>query len=240
MIPIYRTDPYLHSIETILDAVQEEDGYQLVTCRELIFAEGGGQPRDFGTVSFGGKISPVLELIKIKGDVRLKIEKIEGLKKGAVVVASIDGERRKAIMRLHSTQHALAGSLRSFLPDYETGGMGITPDANECTMKFRSEMSKGEEDLSKAIEIVKGAVQRNVKVEATVFDNLDEAKKKFGDLYRPSDPRVQIKGKVRIVHIDGIDANSCGGTHVRELGEIGEVRAELSSWDGREGVVRIW
>lgn len=241
MIPIYRTDPYLFSLETIADSVVEDGDTQLVTGRELIFAEGGGQPRDYGAVSFGDITQPVLDLVKGKGDVRLRIAPIPGLVKGQKILTSIDPDRRKSIMRLHTTQHALAGALRRILPDYETGGMQIAEDAKLCSMRFLSKSFGVESDLRRSIEIVEKGMRDGLKVEAKVFDNLELAKSHFGDLYRPSDPRVQIKGKVRIVSIDGLDANSCGGTHLRNLAEIERVEISLSQYDPEtgEGIVSI-
>ena len=52
---------------------------------------------------------------------------------------------------------------------------------------------------------------------------------------------MQIKGKERIVNIDGLDANSCGGTHLRNLAEIEPVDVSLSQYDPAtgEGIVSI-
>lgn len=241
MIPIYRTDPYLFSLETIADAVTDDGETQLVTGRELIFAEGGGQPRDYGSVTFEGQTEQVLELVKGKGDVRLRIKPIPGLTKGKTIQTKLDSQRRLSIMRLHTTQHALAGALRRVLPDYQTGGMQISEDATECSMRFISNGFGGEEDLKNGIDVVQQAIKDGLKVEAKVFDNLDLAVKEFGDLYRPSDPRVQIKGKVRIVHIDGLDANACGGTHLRNLSEAETAIVRLKEYNSEsgEGIVLI-
>jgi len=241
MIPIYRTDPYLFSLETIADAVSEEGETQLVTCRELIFSEGGGQPADYGTVFFGGTTSSVLELVKGKGDVRLRIAPIAGLVKGQKILVEIEPNRRLSIMRLHTTQHALAGALRRCVEDYETGGMQISEDAKVCTMRFVSKRFTGLDNLGKGIEVLEQGIKDGLKVEAEVFDNVEQAKAHFGNLYRPSDPRVQIKGKVRLVSIDGLDANACGGTHLKSLTEVGEFSVSLEDYhrETGEGFVAI-
>ena len=89
-------------------------------------------------------------------------------------------------------------------------------------MRFYSELFN--EDLSEPLKIFEESVKSDLKVEAHTLESVNHALERFGPLYRPSDRGVQIKGRVRVVVIEGLDANACGGTHVASLSELGFVR----------------
>lgn len=226
MIPLYRTDPYLFAHETTLDSVIAEGDTQLIICHELIFAEGGGQPPDHGIIRWKDQTREVKELVKHKGDVRLRIQTIEGLQKGEKVRCEIDPARRSSIMRLHSAQHGFAGALRRVLPGYHTGGMSISDDATTCAMRFAATQSPDDRVMKNALEIVGEAIALKRAVSTEIFESAEIAAKSLGDLFRPSDPRVQLKGRARVVIIEGLDANACGGTHVRDFSEVKGVTLE--------------
>ena len=223
MIPLYRTDPYLFSHPTIVDGLGEDNGTHLVTCREQIFAEGGGQPADRGSVGWNGAVQPVLELVKQKGNTLLRIEPIVGLKKGETVDCQIDPERRLRIMRLHTAQHGLAGALRRIDPGYESGGMTIDEAANLCTMRFKAPGGGVETAIDSAAVILNQAIAEGRLVRTEIFESAAIAAAALGELLRPSDPRVVLKGRARVVIIEGLDANACGGTHLRNLAEAGGI-----------------
>ncbi|MFN8390155.1 MAG: hypothetical protein U0136_07700 [Bdellovibrionota bacterium] len=268
MIPVYRADPYLQMLETAAVSVAEESSddfgpTQLIICREALFAEGGGQPRDYGKVTAIGETRDVLELVKHKGDIRVRIKPIEGLKKGMPVTCEIDFDRRLRIMKLHTAQHALAACVREQLGSYVTGGMQIDEAARMCSMRFSSEQIVSPRDtgphssaspatvcktVATVCETVATPVVASKRQNATAGDQLAPARERFAeivreartvrteqlesivdaprlypDIFRESDPSVSIRGKVRMVIIDGLDANACGGTHVRSTGELGRL-----------------
>ena len=224
MIPVYRNDSYLRSLDTVLDQVSEDDAYQLLTCREAIFAEGGGQPRDYGTVTVRGEVRTVLDLVKHKGDIRLRVERIGGIEKGDPIVCEIDFDRRYRIMRLHTAQHALAASVRKVIADYQTAGMRIDEPANTCTMNFLSAIEAPEKAVQDALPGLEHVIREGRGVHADQLESIDLAVGKYGALFRPGDPAVKIKGRVRMIVIEGLDANACGGTHLRNTEEIKGVR----------------
>lgn len=228
MIPIYRSDSYLDSLETRVDALSIEEGYQLITCHEALFAEGGGQPADKGSVCWKGESREVLSLEKHKGDIRLKVEAFSGLQKGELIICRLDFERRYRIMRLHTAQHALAACLRNLCTGYETGGMQISEAADSCEMCFRSDSVLTEETIKQAFSELSSFIEEGRVVTAKQFENIELAAKEHGAIFRPSDPRVQIKGRVRMIVIEGLDANACGGTHLRNTKEI--VNVSLLKW----------
>lgn len=235
MIPLYRTDPYLFVHQTIADAVQDDGETQLVICRELIFAEGGGQPPDHGSIFWEGSEQPVLEIVKEKGNSLLRISRIDGLKKGTLIECRLDPERRRKIMRLHSAQHGLAGALRQLEAGYQSNGMAIDEAASYCTMRFTCSSSVGAEKLEAAAEILHQAIKDDRAVRAEIFESTQAASSALGALLRPSDAQVVIRGRARVVIIEGLDANACGGTHVKSMGEV--VGIDISEFDTRVGEI---
>ncbi len=222
MNPIFRTDSYCNEIKTILDFIEEHEGKQLLSFRDSLFTQGGGQPRDYGKVIFENEEREVLELVKHKGDIRIKIDPIITLRKSVEVLCKLDFERRKKIMRLHSAQHALAGALNKITPDYVSKGMQIKEDLSSCEMHFLTTFKMDQAVIEDAKSMVLDHSKNQRKIWAESINSIDLAKEKFKTIFRPGDPDIQIKGKVRMIIIEELDANPCGGTHLKNLSEMGQ------------------
>lgn len=221
MNPIFRTDSYCSEIKTVLDFIEEHDGKQLLSFRDSLFTQGGGQPRDYGKVFFENEEREVLELVKHKGDIRIKIEPITTLRKSVEVLCQLDFKRREKIMRLHSAQHALAGALNKICADYVSKGMQIKEDLSTCEMHFLTSFKMDQAIIKDAREMVLAHSNSQRKIWAESINSIELAKEKFKTIFRAGDPDIQIKGKVRMIIIEELDANPCGGTHLKNLSEIG-------------------
>lgn len=232
MIPLYRADPYLASCETIIDRVLRFADSLTIFCREALFMEGGGQPMDYGTVIISGHTFPLLGITKEKGNTGYRISTDAMPEKGMPVQCKLDFERRLKIMRLHTAQHALAGSLRLVRKDILTGGMKISDSAQECTVLYPNTSSLRDPELQNALTILADHINEDRGVETVSVASETEAIKTYGDLYRPTVASGTLKGTFRLVIIDGVDANACGGTHVRSLKEIENIKiVDLRSVD---------
>lgn len=235
MIPLFRNDSYLAAHDTVVDSVIDDGDYQLLSFRETLFTEGGGQPRDHGSVRYQGEARTVEELVKHKGDIRIRIRSLSDLRKGEIVSCELDFERRFRIMQLHTAQHALAGMLRRERAHYETGGMTIADDLSHCRMTFRSDPLFSDDEIRAAMVRV---LDEPRTVRAEILSSVEEVHRHFGQLFRPGDPNVTIRGRVRVVIIDGLDVNACGGTHLRNTEEIGGL--ELLSLEQRDADQSIY
>lgn len=58
------------------------------------------------------------------------------------------------------------------------------------------------------------------------FESTEAASAALGTLLRPSDAQVVIRGRARVIIIEGLDANACGGTHVSRMGEVGGIEIQ--------------
>ncbi|MBX7143389.1 MAG: alanyl-tRNA editing protein [Oligoflexia bacterium] len=223
MIPLYRSDPYLRECDTIVDRVLSTPEATIVFCREALFVEGGGQPMDFGSLQVDGQDYPLLKIVKEKGNTGYAIAPQAPISKGQKVHCVLDWQRRKGIMRLHSAQHALAGTLRLVRATILTGGMQIAKDATSCTVLYPTTSSLAEQEINQALSALSQIIKEDRKIYSESVESEEEAIKKFGELYRPTVASGSLKGKVRLIVIDRLDANACGGTHVKSLAEVGAV-----------------
>jgi Ser-tRNA(Ala) deacylase AlaX len=239
MIPLYRSDPYLKSCETVIDRVLSRPEAQIVFCREALFMEGGGQPRDHGSLCIEGRDFPLLGLVKEKGNTGYAISSDATVVKGQSVRCDLDWERRYRTMRLHSAQHAFAGALRCVRQSILTGGMQIAEDAMSCTVLYPTDSALTDSDLAQGQLRLTQEISENRSILSDSVDSEADAIKKYAQLYRPTIASGSLKGKIRLILIDELDANACGGTHVRRLGEVGTVRLTSVREDERGKLVTI-
>lgn len=215
---LYHEDPYLKEIETNVSFTQEEDGKSYVSLEKNIFyPQGGGQKGDRGYLIVEGKKITVLNTVKdpySTGGVLLVVEdgKQVGLDgKGAKAV--IDWDFRYKQMRLHSTVHyhhiALEESLGEKLPYPETSDIQDGFAYNRYgTAKISEELvMKANVLLTKIIE------------EGKVVENYpDEEKEGY-----------------RWWEVDGYKI-PCGGTHIKNMNEIGKVEISYSEKKGKQTI----
>ena len=154
------------------------------------------------------------------------------IKNEDVVCASIDVERRKAIMRAHSATHLLQKALTSVLGDHvHQAGSLVEPDRLRFDFTHYSAVTA--EELAKVDAIVQSAVFEGYNVDVREMP-IDEAKEmgatalfseKYGDT-------------VRVVNMGGYSIELCGGTHLDNTAKVGPFRIE-SEGSVASGVRRI-
>ncbi len=224
---VYLTDSYLRELETMVNESSVFEGKTELVCEDLIFhPAGGGQPDDAGTVALGGDEFQVLALRKHKGETHLLLDTGDDLAScigfGDSAVCRVDWDRRYHLMRLHSAAHVVMASARRVMRDYVPSGMQIAPDLQTAVVKFRHSGELAATDRDEISKRANATISEGRPISATTFPSLDEAARAGGTLFR-ADPVLQLKGKVRIVIIEGLDFNPCGGTHVKTTAEIGGV-----------------
>ncbi len=181
------------------------------------YAESGGQIGDTGTI-INGKENKILIENAIKyGSYFLHTGRlVQGkFQVGDSVDAVINDERRKNIARNHTATHLLQAMLRKVLGNHvNQAGSLVTSDYLRFDFTHFSILNKRE--LERIEELVNEYIFQNLSVE-TFEKSLDEAKKEgamalFGEKYGD---------RVRMVKAGEISKELCGGTHVKNTGEIG-------------------
>jgi misacylated tRNA(Ala) deacylase len=214
---LFREDAYLKTCTARVTAV-DETGIRLD--RTIFYPMGGGQPGDTGALHRAdGTTVTVADTRKGKehGDIlHVPAPDQPALSVGDEVTAELDWERRYRHMRMHTSLHLLCAAV----PAGVTGGQ-IGAD------RSRLDFDVGELVLDKAViaEKVNALIQANHMVAPHWISDDELAAKP--ELVRTMSVKPPTgHGKVRLLDISGIDLQPCGGTHVRNTGEIGPIVVE--------------
>jgi alanyl-tRNA synthetase len=205
------------------------DGW-IVLDKTPFYAEMGGQIADTGTI--GGYAVTDVKKTKDNKYLHLGEFEISSLTPGDKVVAAIDAERRKAIMRAHSSAHLLQAALRKILGNHiEQAGSWVGADALRFDFTHFQAVTPMESEQIDAF--VNSCVLDDLCVDVKEMP-LDEAKKlgaialfgeKYGDV-------------VRIVKMGDASIEFCGGTHLSNTAKVGSFRT-LKEASIAAGVRRI-
>jgi len=213
--------------DTVLRVAERANGWVLAKLDESPFyPEGGGQISDSGLVETPSGRARVVDVYRVGDDQALALEPVEGeIGAGETARALVERDRRLATMRNHTATHLLHAALRERLGDHvRQAGSYVGPD------KLRFDFTHGErlspEDLAEVERLVGGWLASNHAVRA-IETTRDEAERLgamalFGEKYGD---------RVRMVEIEGVSRELCGGTHVSATSEIGlfHVTTETSS-----------
>ena len=198
------------------------------------YAESGGQVSDRGVIRTPRAEARVLEVKKgVTGTLYHRAQVTTGvLHIGETVDAEIDLVERQATTRHHSATHLLQVALRSVLGEHvQQAGSLVSPERLRFDFTHFSALST--EGLRAVEGIINEAVLKNMPVAATEMP-LKEAKLSgatalFGEKYGET---------VRVVNMGLFSKELCGGTHVKNTGEIGLVKI-LSEGGIGSGLRRI-
>ncbi len=210
----------------------------VVLDRTPFYAEMGGQVADHGQLTHDsgrGMLFEVTDVQKNKGGKYMHYGRLmEGsIKVGGTVYASIDKERRNAIMRAHTATHLLDKALREVLGDHvHQAGSLVEPDRLRFDFTHFEAMTA--EQVAEVSRIVNDAILAGYAVNTEVLP-IEEAKKKgaialFGEKYGDT---------VRVVDMgEGYSVEFCGGTHLSNTAMAGAFRIK-SEFSVASGVRRI-
>ena len=194
----------------------------IVLDRTPFYAEMGGQVADHGVLMLGSCRFEVTDVQKDKGGKYLHYGKLNSgvIKVDDVVCASVDVERRRAIMRAHSATHLLQKALRSVLGDHvHQAGSLVEPDRLRFDFTHYSALTP--EEMAKVNSIVQNAVLEGYSI-VTREMPIEEAKRmgatalfseKYGDT-------------VRVVNMGDYSIELCGGTHLDNTAKVGPFELE--------------
>ena len=211
--PLFRDDAYASACDAAVVAVTDEGG--VVLDRTVFYAQGGGQPGDVGTLT-GPNGDALTVTNTVYGPDRAAIVHLVGpggggLHAGDRVRAELDWERRHKRMRIHTALHLLS----VVLPHPVTGGAIGDGDG-------RLDFDIPDAGLDKAdlTDRLNALIARDAVVgERWITDEELDANPGLVKTMSVKPPRGV--GRVRLVEIEGIDLQPCGGTHVRRTAEIG-------------------
>ena len=225
MEQIFREDAYRRSCEA--KVVRADDGGILLD-RTVFYPMGGGQPGDTGTLTLAdGSRLRVVDARKGAGADEVLHLPEAGTPlpaPGSSVTAEIDWARRHRLMRMHSCLHLLC----AVIPDEVTGGQ---VGENKSRLDFN--MPGEKPDKERITAELNRLIAEDHPVRARWIS--DEELAASPQLVRTMSVKPPMGlGRVRVLEIEGVDLQPCGGTHVCRTGEIGRVRGSKIESKGRQ------
>jgi misacylated tRNA(Ala) deacylase len=217
---LFRDDPYLQSCETTVDRINERGG--ILTGATVFYANSGGQPGDRGEINWDDGRCQIATTVydETKVPVHVPAEGQALPPVGTKVALVIDWAHRYRIMRCHTMMHLLCAAV-----PFPVTGSSITEDGGRIDFDIPEGKIPDRDALAERINswIREG---HPVSTKWISEEELDANPQMVRTLFvKP--PRGS--GQVRLVLIGEngkVDLQPCGGTHVKNTSEIGEIAVD--------------
>ncbi len=229
---LFHEDSYMR--EFTAEIIKVIDNY-VVLDKTAFYPEGGGQEGDSGVLIVDGREFKVVDTQKVGSVVVHILESPMPVDYvGKKVVGVIDWSKRFNLMRHHTATHIILGVARKVLGSHVwQAGAEKTPLRGRLDITHYKSLS--EEELKIIEELANKVIVEGREVRVYYMPKY-EAEKKYGFvLYEGG---VVLEPIIRVVEIEGLDAEACFGTHLkntREVGALKIVKAERIA----DGVVRL-
>ncbi len=204
---LYEREPALRECEAEVVETGETGGRPFAVLSDTIFyPEGGGQPADRGTLAG----VPVLDVQRVGEAIRHMLERPVAPGPARLV---LDWARRFDHMQQHTGQHLLSAIAEDRF-GWRTTAFHLGPAVSDVELDVAALAAGSREALEEAVAAAIRAARpvRALRLSREDFDRL---------------PSVRTRGlpeghagDVRLVEIEGIDLNTCGGTHLASTAEI--------------------
>jgi misacylated tRNA(Ala) deacylase len=213
---IFREDAtVLECLATVLAV----DASGVVLDRTVFYPQGGGQAGDSGTLS--GPDGVLLQIVDTR-----KHQVLPGVivhlpaagadlgvfSAGMQVTARIDAARRQAHMRFHTATHLLCA-----LVPHAVDGCSIT--AAYARLDFH--MNEPLDKVALGAGIARLVAAAHPVRQRWITEAELDAQPQLVRSMSVQPPRGQ--GRIRLIDIEGVDLQPCGGTHVANTAEVGAV-----------------
>jgi len=230
-IPLYYKDTYQTEFEAkVLGVI--DDRY-LVLDQTCFYSEGGGQPADHGTIESAYGSARVID-VQRAGTVSMHM--IDGAmpKEGEIVKGKVDWERRISLMRHHTGTHVVLGAARRVLGQHAWQA-GAQKGVDNVRLDISHYERITDEQVAEIETLASDLTMKCVSVEASWMPR-EKAEQMYGfALYQGG---VVPGREIRVIKIPDWDVEACGGTHVKNTGEIGLIKV-LKTERVQDGVERI-
>jgi Ser-tRNA(Ala) deacylase AlaX len=242
------------------EKVADSTNYKIILDNSVLYPEGGGQPFDLGFVN-GISVLKVLKpeesCIKEFADradlnprTLVEVELQSPLEVNETVKCEVDWARRYDFMQQHSAQH-LFSAIADKLFSAETVGWAlgseiVTVDLKSTPMISIEQVLEVEKETNRMIRENK-SIQFKVYSKDELQANLQakvNAENDAGD-HEFKNFRGEVKGaalqldELRLVFIEDLDINPCGGTHISSLSEINIFKVIGFEKDMANNVMRV-
>jgi alanyl-tRNA synthetase len=223
---LYYNDPDMLAFDGNVLAVV--DGGVLLD-QTAFYPEGGGQESDTGML--GGK--EVVKVVKAGRGI-VHYVKEGSFPVGAELKGKVNKDRRIQLMRHHTAAHIINGVARQMLGNH-VWQAGAHKSVHEARLDITHYENLTPDQRNRLEWEVNRIVLEDLEVTAR-FMPRDEAEKLYG--FRLYQGGAVPGGTIRVVSVEGLDAEACGGLHCKRTSQVGLIRINKTRRI-QDGVVRL-
>ena len=221
---VFYQDSYL---KTHQSEVVEVVDHGLILAATIFYPLGGGQPGDTGTLTISGRDYPVSDT-RYAEDRSTIVHFVEGdlsmIQPGDSVDMAINWERRHRLMRMHTSMHLVC----SLITAQATGGA-----VGETESRLDFDLQGQVVDKEQLTADLNALVDKGIPVSiGSITDAELDQNPELVRTMSVQPPRGA--GTVRTISIEDTDYQPCGGTHVRNTAEIGELQVTKMKNKGKQ------
>lgn len=220
-LKLYYDNPEIGQTEVKVEEVGKDGkGFYAILDQTCFYPEGGGQPGDTGTIGSARVLDVQMAGDEIRHYTDFLLEKKS-------YQANLDWERRFDHMQQHAGQHVLSAifddqyGLKTSSFHLGAERVSIDLDAPEIASEV----------LAAVEEAVNEVIRRHLPITVQWVDDIQA---QALPLRKPP----AVSGEIRLVKIEGIDLNACGGTHPKNTADIGQIK--IISTEKSKGGTRVY
>ncbi|XP_054156494.1 alanyl-tRNA editing protein Aarsd1-B-like isoform X2 [Oppia nitens] len=232
-----QSDSYLKEFKTRVKSCKsnesknkgiKQSGYEVILEDTILFPEGGGQPCDWGTIDDKRVVD-----VRRDGDTAIHfVLSEEPLEMNSEVYLRVDWSRRFDHMQQHSGQHLITAVAE------QTYGLKTTSWnlGDEVSFIELDAKEVSDDTVRQLEELVNEKIRISAPVSVTLYDKNDKRLEEISTrLMIPEDQ----SGPIRVITIEGVDENTCCGTHVSNLSHLQTIKL-LSAEKGKKNKTNLY
>ena len=200
----------------------------VILAATIFYPLGGGQPGDTGRLQINGREYHVVDTRFAEDRTNiihfLEEEDLGGIHVGDAVGMEIDWERRHRLMRMHTSMHLVC----SLISAQATGG-AVGESESRLDFDLQGQVIDKEQLTAELNALVAKAIPVSI---GSITDTELEQNPGLVRTMSVQPPRGQ--GTIRTISIENTDYQPCGGTHVRNTAEIGELLVKSLKNKGKQ------
>ncbi len=210
---LYWKHPYDTQFEAKVVKIIKEG---IILDKTLFYPRSGNQANDIGQIIFNDEKFEVKKVYSEGEEIIHEIHpgELKKFKVGNRIKGILDWENRYALMKAHTSQHILSALFKN---KYGINTARAFIEREKVLIQLENDVEKCQ--LQEVlIEFFSICTLKNIQIKPKIF-SLDEAQE-LGNKLRGNFPSGDL---IRIVEIENLDLNCCGGTHIKNSIEIGPI-----------------
>lgn len=222
---VFYQDSYQKTHQSVVAEVLDRG---VILAATIFYPLGGGQPGDTGRLQINGREYHVVDTRFAEDRTNiihfLEEEDLGGIHVGDAVDMEIDWERRHRLMRMHTSMHLVC----SLISAQATGG-AVGESESRLDFDLQGQVIDKEQLTAELNALVAKAIPVSI---GSITDTELEQNPGLVRTMSVQPPRGQ--GTIRTISIENTDYQPCGGTHVRNTAEIGELLVKSLKNKGKQ------